>query len=204
MSISLVAVGAKVTAAITNAIINAVNAAGTALVVPSSVAGTGVSVSAAGAVTLSGATSASVNGVFTGTYDNYRIKGRLSQASASAAPTLVLRAAGTDSTATNYDETLDFANTATPASAIFLARANWQLAATVAATDFEIDLEIDSAALAAITLATGHVISYASGSAPLINMFGGGHRLASSFDGFTLVSTSALTGTLRVYGYNNG
>lgn len=179
------------------------NTAG-ALVPPASVAGTGVSLVNVGQVSFASATSVSLNGVFTSQYDNYRIKGRFSQAASSNVPTMVLRAAGSDATGVNYDETLDFANTATPGSAIFLARANWQLSATVSATDIEFDLEITSPALSALTLMSGRVMEYAAGAAPLLNLFGGGHRLASAFDGFTIVSAAAMTGAIRVYGHSNG
>jgi hypothetical protein len=97
-----------------------------------------------------------------------------------------------------------FDDSSAPAGATFLAATNWQLAAGYAVTDFEIDIEVDSPFKALMTLITGRLLSYAAGSAPLIGIVGGGHRLASAFDGFTLTTSSAgLTGSLRVYGYNN-
>ena len=47
--------------------------AGLTLITPSSVAGSGVSVSASGKVTFTAATSVSVNGVFSATHDNYLV-----------------------------------------------------------------------------------------------------------------------------------
>lgn len=75
--------------------------AGLKLIVPSSVAGSGVSVSASGKVTFTAATSVSVNGCFSSTYDNYLI---VCQQAASTDANLLfrLRLAGTDATASNY------------------------------------------------------------------------------------------------------
>ena len=76
--------------------------AGLKLIVPSSVAGSGVSVSASGKVTFTAATSVSVNGVFDSTYDNYLV---VIRHVASAATTLRfrMRASGTDNaTASSY------------------------------------------------------------------------------------------------------
>ena len=47
--------------------------AGLKLIVPSSVAGSGVSVSASGKVSFTAATTININGVFSATYDNYLV-----------------------------------------------------------------------------------------------------------------------------------
>jgi len=58
--------------------------------------------------------------------------------------------------------------------------------------------------LASMTTAIGRSVAYASAVAPLIGNFGGGHRLSTSYDGLTFTtSTGSLTGTIRVYGYND-
>ena len=72
-------------------------------IIPSSVAvgsGTG-SASASGTVTFSGASSVSLNGVFTSTYKNYRIAFTAKNASA-ADLSFFLRAAGTNLTGSSY------------------------------------------------------------------------------------------------------
>lgn len=75
--------------------------AGLKLIVPSSVAGSGVSVSASGKVTFTAATSVSMNGVFSATYDNYLIVTRLIASSNNAIFTR-LRASGSDASGADY------------------------------------------------------------------------------------------------------
>ena len=76
--------------------------AGLKLIVPSSVAGSGVSVSASGKVTFTAATSISVNGVFDSTYDNYLVVCRMTSSSTGDVR-FRWRASGTDnSTASSY------------------------------------------------------------------------------------------------------
>ncbi len=75
--------------------------AGLKLIVPTSVAGSGVSVSASGKVTFTAATTVSVNGVFSSTYDNYLIVIR-HHASAGANMNIRLRLSGTDASGSNY------------------------------------------------------------------------------------------------------
>jgi len=74
--------------------------AGLTLITPSSVAGSGVSLSGA-KVVFTAATSVSVNGVFSATYDNYLI---VCQQAASADANLLfrLRLSGTDASGSNY------------------------------------------------------------------------------------------------------
>lgn len=74
---------------------------GLKLIVPSSVSGSGVSVSASGKVTFTAATSVSVNGVFSATYDNYLIVMRVSASTNNAILTR-LRASGSDASGTDY------------------------------------------------------------------------------------------------------
>ena len=77
--------------------------AGLKLIVPSSVAGSGVSVSASGKVTFTAATSVSVNGVFDSTYDNYLLVIReVHSASTAETANLRLRASGSDASGSNY------------------------------------------------------------------------------------------------------
>ena len=103
MALSLATVGAKITATFMNLIIAQVNAQGYTAVIPTSVAGTGVTLGAAGKVTFSASTAVSVNGCFTSTYDNYLIVVDISATSANSIPQFRLRLAGTDASgATDY------------------------------------------------------------------------------------------------------
>jgi hypothetical protein len=80
-------------------------APGLKLLVPTSVAvGSGsASIGTAGQVTFTGASSVSINGVFSSTYDSYRIMFHVTSASANNYPILRLRASGTDNSSSNYN-----------------------------------------------------------------------------------------------------
>lgn len=205
MAISLVAVGAKITAAITNAIIGVVNAQGLTSVIPTSVAGTGVSVGAAGKVTFTAATAVSVNGCFTSTYDNYRVVIEVPTVSATVTLTGVLRAAGTDATAANYDLEVLQGTSATAAAAQAAAAASWGLNGGVTGTIHDITLEIKKPFVAAPTYGTAFsMVTQNPQTAPGVAVRGISHRLSTSYDGFTITPTGGtITGTIRIYGYNN-
>ena len=203
MALSLATVGAKITAAFMNLIVAEVNKQGHTAIIPTSVAGTGVTVGASGKVSFTASTSISLNGIFTSTYDHYKVE-IYTTASSTAVLRVVLRSAGTDATAANYDYTLLYANSATPGSATVAANANWALNASISSTVMKHNLELTNPFLASMTTAIGRSVAYASAVAPLIGNFGGGHRLSTSYDGLTFTtSTGSLTGTIRVYGYNN-
>ena len=203
MALSLATVGAKITAAFMNLIVAEVNKQGHTAVIPTSVAGTGVTVGASGKVSFTASTSISLNGIFTSTYDHYKVE-IYTTAASTAVLRVVLRSAGTDATAANYDYTLLYANSATPGSATVAANANWTLNASISSTMMKHNLELTNPFLASMTTAIGRSVAYASAVAPLIGNFGGGHRLSTSYDGLTFTtSTGSLTGTIRVYGYNN-
>ena len=76
--------------------------AGLKLIVPTSVAGSGVSVSATGKVTFTAATTVSVNGCFTSSYDNYLIVMRMKASSGNPNIQVRMRASGSDATGSNY------------------------------------------------------------------------------------------------------
>jgi len=203
MALSLATVGAKITAAFMNLIVAEVNKQGHTAIIPTSVAGTGVTVGASGKVSFTASTSISLNGIFTSTYDHYKVE-IYTTASSTAVLRVVLRSAGTDATAANYDYTLLYANSASPGSATVAANAHWTLNASISSTMMKHNLELTNPFLASMTTAIGRSVAYASAVAPLIGHFGGGHRLSTSYDGLTFTtSTGSLTGTIRVYGYNN-
>jgi hypothetical protein len=86
-------------------------AQGLTLLIPSSVAvgsGTGT-VSATGTVDFSGASSVSINDVFSATYNNYKVLLRLTAASEDLTPSLRFRVSGADNSTANYSRTAFFA-----------------------------------------------------------------------------------------------
>ena len=203
MALSLASVGQKITAAFMNLIVAEVNKHGHTAIIPTSVAGTGVTVGASGKVSFTASTSISLNGIFTSTYDHYKVE-IYTTASSTAVLRVVLRSAGTDATAANYDYTLLYANSGTPGATTVAANAYWTLNAAILSTVMKHNLELTNPFLASMTTAIGRSVAYASAVAPLIGNFGGGHRLSTSYDGLTFTaSTGSLTGTIRVYGYNN-
>lgn len=206
MTLSLVAVGAKITAAIMNSIIGAVNTSGTNLVKPSTVAGTGVAVTSLGSVTLTGATAANINGCFTGTYTNYRIIIDIPTMAAAAAPMMVLRSSGTDDTAAHYDSQEGKAINTTASASQSLAGTSWPITASSALTNHEVIIDLFRPAASSPT--TGIVFAIATSnpmtSTAAVHQLGISHRSATAYDGFSITSAQAMTGTISVYGYNAG
>lgn len=202
MTLSLATVGAKITAAFMNLIIGQVNAQGLTGVVPTSVAGTGVSVGASGKVTVTAATSASINGCFTSTYDKYLIVMSLT-GSSTGALTYRMRLAGTDNSAAQYGVQIVQGSSSTAAAAAATAGTSGQLSPGVSTTGLRIDLDVWEPALAVNTFVMSKFIAITSTSAMIVGLEGGQHNVATAYDGITFIPTSGtLTGSIRVYGYN--
>jgi hypothetical protein len=102
MALSLATVGAKITATFVNLIIARVNRQGVTAIIPTSVAGTTVTVSATGVVSFTAATSVSINGCFTTEFDNYEIALNVTSIATAANLELRLRVAGTDLSTSTY------------------------------------------------------------------------------------------------------
>ena len=184
-----------------------VKGAGMDLITPTSVAGTGVTLSG-GQVTFSAASSVSINGCFLAAYDNYVISISYSFASAVGLPYLQarMRAAGADATGANYAYTLSQSYTT-------LSVSTSNFADTFARVGRSGDvngaigggtLKFFSPFLAQRTSMIGdHSVPYSNTAIP--RYFGAAdHSLATSYDGVTIYpSASTLTGTLRVYGMRN-
>jgi hypothetical protein len=171
--------------------------------VPTSVAvgsGTGTA-NALGQVTFSGASSVSLNGVFTSAYRNYKMVGEF-LTSAGGDLYLRLRAAGTDnSTANSYvQQELVVTNAATSASDT---TSNQTEIAPNTNTTLINTLSFDffNPQIAAATGLTGNSISNTnSGYYALSGII---HNQTVSYDGFTIIiGAGTITGTISVYGYN--
>jgi hypothetical protein len=175
----------------------AVAGAGMDLITPTSVAGTGVTVSG-GAVTFTAATSVSVNGCFTATYSNYRIVMSAVSAAGAIDVNMRLRAAGTDASgAATYSRQYltAFNTTATAGTA---ATTFWHpfYANTVAGFAA---VELENPATAVTTRFTAF-----GGAEVGVLITSGYHTAATAYDGFTLYpGSSSITGTLHIYGYRN-
>lgn len=168
---------------------------------PTSVAGTGVTVSGA-VVSASASSTVSANGCFTSAYRAYEITYDLT-ASGAATLALKLRLSGTDAS-TNYDSQYNAAVNATNFPAQLLAQTSLALEAQGMAGKHSGSIRIHNPALAVAT--TGTVLNGASAN-PMTSITGVvqttffSHRTGTAYDGFTLIpSTGTVTGTVHVRG----
>ena len=180
---------------------------GLAIATPTSIANSGGSASLSGGqITFTAVNSLSLNGVFTSTFQNYRIL--LRPTAVSGTDVIIsfrLRTAGTDS-ATSYGvqktESTSGSTTSSGAAAtsgrlLFTTTTYGNYAAT--------NPDIYGPQLAIPTL-YNYMSTYLDSSGnKYVEMLGGSHHVSTSYDGITLlISSGTMTGTLRVYGYNNG
>ena len=171
---------------------------GLAIVTPTSIANSGGSSSASGgAVTFTGVTSISLNGVFTSTFDNYLIVSSL-VASTDTGTTLRMRASGTDNSANSYTRQRLTASSTTVAASTIL-DTNWYPGG-VDTSRSAVSFQVFSPQLAQNTTFLGGTQYGTQGL--LVNS--GLHAVASAFDGMTMaVQAGNMTGVIRCYGYRN-
>lgn len=204
MALSLVAVGQKITAALWNTSINAINSNGLTGMIPASTAGTGLTVGLNGQVTFSGVASFSINGCFTAQYDNYLIQMDVSTKSAAGLVQARLRVAGTDAVgATDYAaETQTASGTTVAASTI--ATSLLSLTASSSSVEDLISVTVAAPSLARSTRFTAISTSTLSGTSVATGQVAGRHAPATQYDGITFIaSTGLIYGNVRIYGYNN-
>ena len=173
-------------------------APGLAIVTPTSIANSGGSASASGgAVTFTGVSSVSLNGVFTNTYSNYLVVSKGTQ-SADAIISARVRASGTDLTTSTYPYQSLTASGASSTASNGTNSSFWF--AYGSANDWWTTATIFSPQLAektGISAYGGMLGGYVLTSQAAVNN-------TSSYDGLTVfVGSGTLTGTIRVYGYKN-
>lgn len=194
-----VPVGGTITAADTNAARQMINKT-MQLMTPTSVS-TG-SIGTYGAVTVSAASSVSINGCFTPEFDWYEVVFDLAT-SAAATLGLTLRLSGTDATTAYDSQRLLTTNTTSTASQA-LNQANWRVNGTTVIGRNVGTVRLFGPALAASTMGT----VVAGGAANPMTTSDGtkfdvtiSHRTATAYDGITLAPASGnITGSIRVYG----
>lgn len=171
-------------------------------VVPT-VAGSGVSVDAAGLVTFTAASAVNVNGCFTSAYENYLVQFRVPTRSTGGQVQLRLRLSGTDNTASEYDYQRLVASSTTAASTTASAGNIWDSIAGGNRATQRGQFTFLAPALAVPTFVDANVSdSDATSNFGRVG-YSGWHRASTAFDGFSLISsTGTMTGTLKVYGYN--
>jgi hypothetical protein len=176
------------------------NTPGARLVVPTSVAvgsGSG-SVGTSGTVTFSGASSVSLNGCFTSTYDNYLILCDFT-ASGNISISARMRLAGVDASTSSYTRQGLIGDTTTASASQTINATSSTLAfGGNARNNFK--FELFAPAIAQRT--TGIVYNAEQAPALRINTFY--HDVATAYDGATFItSAGTMTGTIRVYGMKN-
>ena len=182
-------------------------ASGLKLITPTSIAvgsGSG-SVNTSGSVTFSGASSVSLNGVFSNTYNNYRIVVEAKTASGAGNIGARMRASGTDTTSGNYfRQALIAANTSVSASRNNSAT-SWDNVVTYMdnvmgyANILEIRSPFQSGTYTTVVSTTAH---NAAGGSNEVWLMSHGINLTTQFDGITFIpSTSTISGNIAVYGY---
>jgi hypothetical protein len=169
--------------------------AGLKLIVPTSVAGSGVSVSSSGKVTFTSTGAISINGCFTSTYDNYLIV-----LSASSAADVVaefrLRLSGSDASALDYTIQYLQANGSTVDG--FRAADNEGISGYLGTSTNGTHMYLYGPALAQPTVS--RVVNVASTSGARFMDAVTTHSLSTSYDGITFLSSQNLTGSLTIYG----
>ena len=171
---------------------------GSKLVVPTSVAvGSGsASINTAGQVSFSGASSVSLNDVFSSTYDNYKVIFKLTAGGNTI--TLRLRASGSDVTS-NYQSSLVNLNFTGAASLVgYNSTALGTTSFWVGNSACVAGIDVVSPFLAEKTNFLG--LSRANEGNTIV----GQNTNTISYTGFTLITdTSTMTGTVAVYGYKD-
>jgi hypothetical protein len=174
-------------------------------IVPTSVAvGSGsATTSANGLVTFTGASSISLNGVFSATYNNYCFKFSTSAVSTTNNISLRLRAAGSDVTTSTYTSSSLISSDNT-ASAGYQTETSWNMiiSTRTANPNSILNVELQNPFLAVSTLYQTRSWHVSNAQSYLQYLNGGFQSGATSFDGMSIVcSTGNIDGLVSVYGY---
>jgi hypothetical protein len=171
------------------------------MVTPTSIANSGGSASASGGeVTFTGVTSVSLNGVFTSTYQNYQIVIEGFCATAATNLQLRYRTSGTDNSTSNYN-VQRFVVTGSSGTAVQNSSQNIAVAGTWGLGASLNVFTVANPQLAKITI--GRSVTASNDSTTLIQDVAFIFNASTVFDGISLIGINAITGTIRVYGYQN-
>jgi hypothetical protein len=152
--------------------------------------------------TISAAAAKSVNSCFSATYQNYLIKFVLESATSSNVESSIrLRASGTDAS-TNYVSQRLTAGTNNLVDAASIGTTLWFTGVMSNAATGAVSIEIARPFNTSTTQYTT-VSSNANQGGFRQDVLGGINTNSTSYDGFTLSFNENVTGTIRVYGYQN-
>jgi hypothetical protein len=173
------------------------SSSGMDLITPTSVAGSGVTLSG-GQVTFTASTTVSVNGCFTSAYANYWVIFEGVQ-SAGQSVDVRLRASGTDASGSNYTRQLLSGQTGTPGAASVTGTL-WDVVSVGDA-----DAMVGEMILRRPNLAQTTLFSSQGGRGTYLTVLTGLHSLTTQYDGLSLLAAGGtnITGTLRIYGLRN-
>jgi hypothetical protein len=176
------------------------SASGMDLITPTSVAGSGVTLSG-GQINISAATSVSVNGCFTSAYDNYCVNVAINSGSSSL--NLRYRASGTDASSANYDEGGNYGGTSSGNFNVNAGTEHQLYVSSALINDAR--FLFYSPFLAQPTRFFAEVLQSGNDSNKWRIDCAGNFRPSTQFDGFTLYPGGAgnYTGTMRIYGLRN-
>lgn len=170
-------------------------------IIPVSVVGG--TVSSGGMVTFSASGSVSLNGVFSSLFENYLLYINTTAKSAGSNIALRLRSAGADDSTNNYSIQRTYSTSTTTTSGYTTSTSAELEAGTQAVSSIKADIISPAVAFATRIIASGSSSS-TNGATIYNHSLGGFHNVATSFDSCTLFPTSGtITGTARLYGYNN-
>ena len=178
------------------------SAPGMDLITPTSVAGSGVTLSG-GQVSFSAATAVSVNGCFTSAYENYVIELSITSLSASAGINLRYRAAGSDTTTSTYNYAQSRAGrTSTIDGVSTVSGTVIQLAFQATGYPLQSRIDIFRGNTSGLVGHLSHTHTYDGGY--LVVVQSGICLQSTAHDGFTIYPGSGnVTGNLRLYGLRN-
>jgi hypothetical protein len=174
-------------------------------VIPTSVTGSGVSLSATGTITFTNATAITVDGCFTSLYRNYRVEMHGVSNSINAADLqLQFRAGGTTNATTNYFSNILY-NTATGGPL-----RSYVASATVGYVGQTADLSLTNSIDIFAPQITGRTSTMAvangfGSNTAVVGLSFSNFNATNQFDGFTCGAggTITLTGQMTIYGYRN-
>ena len=176
-------------------------------IIPTSVAvgGGTATVGANGMITVTSATTnISINGCFTSTYTNYKIVLDMSAAASYTSFNIRMRVAGTDNTtASSYR--IAYYSSAVPSGGLSggaITSDKWQTVGFIGTDAVNGgELTFYRPFLAEKTAFTGMTMGNAAGDY-YNNGSGGNHTEATSYDGFSILTTQTLTGRILIYGWS--
>jgi hypothetical protein len=160
-------------------------------------------VGASGAVTFSGVASVSLNGVFSSTYDNYKIILDVVSSGSTALNTR-LRVSGADNSTSNYNvQYAGFSNTTTTAGRIATGT-SWNINGGQNVSRCFYEFTMTNPFATQLTQSFINMSLDYNGTGIVTGLQSLGFAATTSFTGLTFYpSSGTITGTVRVYGYKN-